>query len=175
MEEKKFEKLINDLKNLSKIEAPDNFEFLLQNKINNFIEKEFPETRRNFNLIPIFAFTSIIVILFLIFQPSDEYVDPLQIEPQMREDLIVYDEDLSISAFSEIINDSFIESDTSPQNFKNNQESYTNKIIETENNVSNIKNITISKEELNFVKPLLSEEEIKKVQALKKKILSDMN
>ena len=110
MEDKKFENLINDLKNLRRIDAPDNFEFRLQTKLQNTSSEEklsIPKTKK---LIPAFALASIIILLFIIYSPfADDYEDPFQIQPQVREDIIAYSENETNSDLSEFLNDSYIE------------------------------------------------------------------
>ncbi len=93
-EEKTYKKLIDDLKNLPKIEAPKNFETGLWRKINSseetkkvsFLEKLLSPAR----LAPVaLAIVSAIIIFFVIDVNSEEMEDPLNIAPRLREDLVV--------------------------------------------------------------------------------------
>ena len=72
-EENKFSELLNDLKDLPKIKAPDNFEYNLMTRIQNknfgTVEKERPQ----FNLVKFLAPSAVVVatiILIFIFLPS---------------------------------------------------------------------------------------------------------
>jgi hypothetical protein len=172
MENKNFEQLINDLKNLKKFSPPNNFEFKLQTKLQNpSVEK--PTSYNGRRLFPAFALGSILILLFIFFRPfAENYEDPLQIQPQIREDIIVYSENEIISNLTEYLNDSFKENDSNtqksqfpkkanaPDNFK-----------ELNNNLSLSQQyrLNISKAEFNFTRPVISEEEFLQVQILKQK------
>lgn len=84
-EEKKFSKLINDLKELPKVDTPDNFEFQLMTRIQNKNFEDKPLQREKFNLIKFFAPSAVVVtiiILFFVFLPKDEkFDDPLLSDP----------------------------------------------------------------------------------------------
>ncbi|NMB83090.1 MAG: hypothetical protein GYA14_14855, partial [Ignavibacteria bacterium] len=60
-EEKQFSKLIKDLKELPKVEAPDNFEFQLMTRIQNKNFGENPLPREKFNLVKFFAPSAVVV------------------------------------------------------------------------------------------------------------------
>ncbi len=175
MEEKKFENLINDLKNLRKIKAPDNFEFKLQTRINNLLEKEPEIEKKNYRLVTSIAFASVLVILSVIFRPfAEDYEDPFEIQPQLREDLIAISENSNAQPLNAILNDSFKESDSNLQ--KGNPSSKSN-LPEKLNDINssstdNQTQFTISKEDLNFTRPVMNDEEIKQVQILKQKLMS---
>lgn len=85
-EEKQFSKLINDLKELPKINAPDNFEFQLLAKIQNGSFQEKPIPKESFNFVKFFTPSAVVVtviILFFVFLPKEEqYENPLMSEPQ---------------------------------------------------------------------------------------------
>lgn len=71
----KFEKLIEDLKDLPKINAPDNFEFQLMTNIQNKNFGTMEEPREKFNIIKFFAPSAVVVtviILFFIFLPAND-------------------------------------------------------------------------------------------------------
>lgn len=179
MEEKKFERLINDLKNLRKVEAPDNFEFKLQTKLQNSSDEEYLPTKKTSKLIPAFALASIIVLLFIIYRPfADEYEDPFQIQPQVREDIIAFSETEGQAPLSDLLNDSFKENDSNTQRNFSEQENQNQKDLKDFNkNFSSSQQyqISISKEDLNFTRPVMSDEEVKQVQFLKKKLMSKRN
>lgn len=95
-EEKTNKKLLDDLKNLPKVEAPKNFETELWRKINsseeakkeNFWDKIFTPGK----IAPAaVAIVSAILIFFIVDVNSEEMEDPLNLEPRLREDLIVYE------------------------------------------------------------------------------------
>ncbi|MEK6553237.1 MAG: hypothetical protein AABZ54_07300 [Bacteroidota bacterium] len=74
-EENKFSELLNDLKDLPKIKAPDNFEYNLMTRIQNknfgMVEKERPQ----FNWVKFLAPSAVVVatiILIFIFLPSSQ-------------------------------------------------------------------------------------------------------
>lgn len=86
-EERKFSKLKNDLKNLPKIETPNNFEYNLLTKIQNRSFSTSTKEREGFNFIKFFAPSAIVVaaiIAFFIFLPNTEQQidNPLMSEPQ---------------------------------------------------------------------------------------------
>lgn len=87
-------KLLDDLKNLPRVEAPDNFETELWRKINsseevkkeNFWDKFFTPGK----IAPAaIAVASAIIIFFVVDGNSNEMEDPLNIEPRMREDIVM--------------------------------------------------------------------------------------
>lgn len=92
-DENKHRKLIDDLKNLKKIEAPVGFESKLWNKIN---AKGSQESRSIWNkisvkLAPAAAVLATAAILFVIIDNNaSEYQDPFMIEPEERKDIIEF-------------------------------------------------------------------------------------
>ncbi len=96
-EEKKYDKLIGDLKKLPKVNASENFEAEVLRKINSsdrnkkesFWGKIFvPE-----NLVPAaVAIVSAIIIFFIVDINSTAIEDPLNLQPRLREDIIVVEE-----------------------------------------------------------------------------------
>ncbi len=92
-DENKHRKLIDDLKNLKKIEAPVGFESKLWNKIN---AKDIQESRSIWNkislrLAPAAAVLATAAILFVIIDNNaSEYQDPFMIEPEERKDIIEF-------------------------------------------------------------------------------------
>jgi hypothetical protein len=93
-EEKTYKKLLDDLKNLPKIDAPKNFETELLRKINS----SEPEKKESFwdkllspgKLAPAaIAIASAAIIFFVVDINSEEMEDPLNIAPRLREDLVV--------------------------------------------------------------------------------------
>jgi hypothetical protein len=92
-EEKKYEKLINDLKNLPSIKAPENFEADILRKIHlsepdkkeNFWKKIFTPGK----LVPAaVAIASAIIIFIVIDIKPERPEDPLSLQPRLREDVI---------------------------------------------------------------------------------------
>jgi hypothetical protein len=93
-EEKKYKRLIDDLKNLPKVEAPKYFETELLRKIDSseevkkvsFWEKLLSPAR----LAPAaLAIVSAIIIFFVVDINSEVMEDPLNIAPKLREDLAI--------------------------------------------------------------------------------------
>lgn len=91
-EEKKYEKLIGELKNLPKIKAPQNFETNLLRKINS--KKDNRERKISDwifspgKLVPAaVAIASAVIIFFVIDVKSEVPEDPLTLQPRLREDL----------------------------------------------------------------------------------------
>lgn len=90
----KFKIVVDSLKNLKRIEAPDNFEADLIRKINiSQAEKQkslFDLIFSPVKLIPSAALIATAVILiFVVNNHSTEIEDPFSIEPRMREDILV--------------------------------------------------------------------------------------
>jgi len=100
-------KLLDDLKNLPKVDAPKNFETELWRKINSS-EKEIKESIWDKIFSPgkiapaAVAVVSAVIIFFVVDVNSEEMEDPLNIEPRLREDLIVYEMNDDISVQNEI-------------------------------------------------------------------------
>lgn len=95
--EEKNNKLLEDLRNLPKVNAPSDFESKLWRKINSSEQEE----KANFwdrvfspgKLFPgAIAVAAAIIIFFIIDTSPEEMEDPLNLEPRVREDLIVMDE-----------------------------------------------------------------------------------
>jgi len=178
MENKKFENLINDLKNLRRIDAPDNFEFRLQTKLQKTSSEEKLSIQKTKKLIPAFALASIIILLFIIYSPfADDYEDPFQIQPQVREDIIAYSENETNSDLSEFLNDSYIENYSDSQTNLAEQKNSDQKVSADLKSKSSYQpyQVSISKDDLNFIRPVMNDEEIKEVQMLKQKLLGKRN
>ncbi len=179
MEEKKFEKLIKDLNSLRKIEAPDNFEFRLQTKLQNSESTDSESIKRSNKIIPVFALASVIILVFIIYRPFvDDYEDPFQIQPQVREDIVEYYESDNNLQLKDLINDSFIENDSNSLNNTSKQSDNKQNVSPdfSERNYSAFQyQFTISKEDLNFTRPVMNDEEVKQVQLLKQKLMSKKN
>lgn len=179
MEDKKFERLINDLNNLEKIEAPDNFEIKLQEKLNTALTKEYSKTKKINKLIPAFALSITIILLFLIYRPfNDEYEDPFQIQPQIREDVIALTESDDKSNLNELLNETNKENDSNlHRSTSKNRDSNQQQLEQFDESYLSDQNtkFQISKEELNFIKPVMSDEEKMQVQLLKQKIMNKAN
>lgn len=84
-EDKQFSNLLNDLKELPRVNAPDNFEFQLMTRIQNKNFETPPEPREQFNLLKFFAPSAVVVtviILIFVFLPGNEQLDnPLMTDP----------------------------------------------------------------------------------------------
>jgi len=93
-EEKTYKKLLDDLKNLPKVDAPKNFETELLRKINSS-ELEKKESFWDKILTPgklapaAVALASAAIIFFVVDINSEEMEDPLNIAPRLREDLVI--------------------------------------------------------------------------------------
>lgn len=89
-DEQKFNRLIQDLKNLPKIKAEENFEYNLMIKIQNKnFDLSIPERAFIFNrrLVPaaVFAF-SVLVLFFIVSEPGTGLENPLLSDPPVRAD-----------------------------------------------------------------------------------------
>jgi len=88
-EDKQFSNLLTDLKNLPKIEAPENFEFNLMTKIQNGNFNQGEAKPPKFNLLKFFAPSAAVlaaIILFFIFYPEQQ-----EIQTQIAQKNIVDD------------------------------------------------------------------------------------
>lgn len=195
MEEKINRKLLDDLRNLPKVSAPDNFDKLLWEKIysgeenkESFWQKIFTTNK----LIPAAAtFAAVIIIFSLVRSNNNDYEDPFMIEPPVREDIItisnddvgvsnmieqkqkIEQEELSTnesersglrkeSASPEIdssLKDNLTETSTAPETLNNKADAVNDEV-----------QFEIDKEELNFLKRNLSEQEKQEILELKRKI-----
>ncbi len=87
-EEQKYSKLIEDLRQLPRIKADDNFEYVLMTRIKNGNFGNANQSERmQFGLIRFLAPTAVVItviILFVLFLPGEQnYEDPLRSEPQV--------------------------------------------------------------------------------------------
>lgn len=106
MEKKINKKLLDDLRNLPKVSAPDNFEEELWKKIFSPEGKKESLWQKIFStnkLIPAAATAIAIIIIFFLVRPnSSDYEDPFMIEPPVREDIItVSNNDAGVSGMVE--------------------------------------------------------------------------
>ena len=94
-DEKKYEKVINTLKNLKKVKAPENFEADLKRRINS--EKFSKEEKKGFwqnifvpaKLIPSIGLVVVAVVVFFVVETnSEEMENPFLIEPRVRQDIV---------------------------------------------------------------------------------------
>ena len=93
--EKENKNLIDDLKNLPKVDAPPNFEAGLLRKINSAKGKEKTGFWENLlspgKLFPgAIAVATAVIILFIVDNKSQDIEDPLNIEPRIREDVVAF-------------------------------------------------------------------------------------
>lgn len=90
---KNIDKLINDLKNLPKVNTPVNFEDKLWDKISSLESRKESFWKNIFSqkrIIPAaVAVASAVIIFFIIDIKSTEVEDPLNMQPRMREDVIL--------------------------------------------------------------------------------------
>lgn len=195
MEEKINKKLLDDLRNLPKVSAPDNFDEMLWEKIYSGEEKKESFLQKIFatnKLIPAAAtFAAVIIIFFLIRSNNNDYEDPFMIEPPVREDIItISNDDVGVSSMIEQ------KQKTEQQDLKTNESERSGlrkESIKPEKDSSLKDNLTepstaphtlsktadavnddvqfeIDKEELNFLKRNLSEQEKQEILELKRKI-----
>jgi hypothetical protein len=196
MEDRINKQLSDDLKNLPKVSAPENFEEGLWRKIYSaddkkefFIQKIFSINR----FIPAAAtLVAIVIVFFLINSNASDYEDPFMIEPPVREDLItVSNDDAGVTQMIQKKQNSKqyrIESDQANRNLK--EENSVQQLNDStpqkpalEGKKSSgvmssqpmviddaIESETITKDELNFLKKTVSEQEKREILELKKKI-----
>lgn len=196
MEDRINKKFLDDLKNLPKVSAPENFEEGLWRKIYSaddkkefFIQKIFSINR----FIPAAAtLVAIVIVFFLINSNASDYEDPFMIEPPVREDLItVSNDDAGVTQMIQKKQNSKqhrIESDQANRNLK--EENSVQQLNDStpqkpalEGRESSgvmssqpmviddaIESETITKDELNFLKKTVSEQEKREILELKKKI-----
>lgn len=196
MEDRINKKFLDDLKNLPKVSAPENFEEGLWRKIYSaddkkefFIQKIFSINR----FIPASAtLVAIVIVFFLINSNASDYEDPFMIEPPVREDLItVSNDDAGVTQMIQKKQNSKqhrIESDQANRNLK--EENSVQQLNDStpqkpalEGRESSgvmssqpmviddaIESETITKDELNFLKKTVSEQEKREILELKKKI-----
>jgi hypothetical protein len=187
--------LLDDLKNLPKISAPENFEEELWKKIYSQEEKKEFFWQRIFSsakFIPATAtLAAIIIIFFLVRSNANDYEDPFMIDPPVRNDIItVSNNDTNVSDLIEQKQKSEQLEINSDESFRKGlREKSENKLtdstvrdlkeqskqtseIQTESApvINDVVNNGIQKEELNFLKRSLSDEEKQEIIELKKKI-----
>ncbi len=99
-DENKHKKMIDDLKNLKKIEAPVGFEHKLWNKINSreTVKEKSLWSKISIRLVPATAVLATAVALFIIIDNNAyEYQDPFLIEPEERKDIVeISSEDITL-------------------------------------------------------------------------------
>jgi len=195
MEENTNKKLLDDLRNLPKVSAPDNFEEELWKKIYKSEEKKESFWQKIFStnkIIPAAATAAAIIIIFFLVRPnSSDYEDPFMIEPPVREDIItVSNDDAGVSGMIEQkqkIEQQEWKSDeskrssikkelTKPETDSSIRDNLTES-TQTPESLSKSANIIndeaqyeIDKEELNFLKRNLTEQEKQEILELKRKI-----
>lgn len=195
MEEKINKKLLDDLKNLPKVSAPDNFDEMLWEKIYSSEEKKESFWQKIFTtnkLIPAAAtFAAVIIIFFLVRSNNNDYEDPFMIEPPVREDIItISNDDVGVSSMIEQkqkteqqelrTNESERsrlrkesakpEKDSSLKDNLNEPSTAPETLSKTADAVNDEVQFEIDKEELNFLKRNLSEQEKQEILELKRKI-----
>lgn len=90
---KKYKNLIEDLKNLKKIDAPFGIEQKIWNKINSSDKTEIKSvwSKLSVRMVPAVAVLATAVLLFVVIENNAyEYQDPFSVEPEQRQDLIEF-------------------------------------------------------------------------------------
>lgn len=99
-DENKYKNLIDDLKDLKKIEAPVGFEQKLWNKINSreTVKEKSLLSKISIRLVPATAVLATAVALFIIIDNNAyEYQDPFLIDPEERKDIVEFSsEDITL-------------------------------------------------------------------------------
>lgn len=170
----KYKDVIRTLKSLPKVNAPEDFETLLQRRINSqpvekdrsFREKFFIPSR----LIPSAALAVSAVVLFFILTGNNKTENPLLTEPKVREDIVNMDNTPVVSLQkgpdSEGID---IEEKTGIPELRNEISDSGAK----NNNYAlplSISGYSIDKEGLNFRQVVLTREEQNQIKSLKEKL-----
>lgn len=196
MEDRINKRFLDDLKNLPKVSAPENFEEGLWRKIYSADDKKEFFIQNIFSInrfIPAAAtLVAIVIVFFLINSNASDYEDPFMIEPPVREDLItVSNDDAGVTQMIQKKQNSKqyrIESDQANRNLK--EENSVQQLNDStpqkpalEGKKSSgvmssqpmviddaIESETITKDELNFLKKTVSEQEKREILELKKKI-----
>lgn len=101
-------KLLEDLKNLPKVEAPKNFETDLLRKINSSDKDKKKSLWENLftppKLVPAaVALASAIIVFFIVDGNSEVIEDPLNIEPRLRENVFITETMDDVSLQNEIV------------------------------------------------------------------------
>lgn len=174
IEDEEYFKLRNQLRNIKKIQAPENFEIKLKEKIHKTFEQDNSAiTVKKYKLIPAFVILTVIIltIVFINLLFNDEYQDALQIEARQRVDILSFSNNQSPFPLSDIVTEEFQSNHLNDQNRTNQGESSPNKSSQNViTNYSQTQSI-ISKKQLNFMKPVTSKEEAIRIQILKQKLL----
>jgi hypothetical protein len=92
-DDKKYKKLVDDLKSLKKIDAPFGIEQKIWNKINSSDKTEIKSvwSRLSSRMVPAVAVLATAVLLFVVIENNAyEYQDPFSVEPEQRPDLIEF-------------------------------------------------------------------------------------
>lgn len=191
MKEQFNKQLLDDLKNLPSVSAPEDFEAGLWKKIYSKDEKKESFWQKIFSvnkLIPATATLVVfIIIFFLLNNNASDYEDPFMIEPHIRTDIITFSNE-----GSDVIDMIEQKQKTEQQEWKsdklstkpNEENSLVPKtdssskdkteipaVVSQAPNVINDKvESAIDKEELNFMKRTVTEQEKQEIIELKKKI-----
>ncbi|MGK9476470.1 hypothetical protein [Melioribacter sp. OK-6-Me] len=131
-EEQKYSKLIEDLRQLPRIKADDNFEYVLMTRIENGNFGNANQSERmQFGLIRFLAPTVVVatvIVLFVLFLPGEQnYEDPLMSEPQVI-----------VSELNHQTTPSTQKKESSKENIlQSREDNFTDKIEEQKGNVRN--------------------------------------
>jgi hypothetical protein len=96
-EDRKYSDVIRTLNSLQQVKAPAGFEADLMRRINSgrFETKKTPLFKGFFNpqvLIPSSLAAAAVVLMLIMYIPSDDFENPLMIDPPVREDMITADQ-----------------------------------------------------------------------------------
>lgn len=94
-EENKYKNIIDELKNLKKIDAPFGIEKKIWNRINasDNAERKSVWGKLSVRMVPAITVLATVVLLFVVIENNAyEYQDPFSVEPEQRTDLIEFSE-----------------------------------------------------------------------------------
>jgi len=170
----KYKDVIRTLKSLPKVNAPGDFETLLQRRINSqSVEKEKSFRERFFipsRLIPSAALAVSAVVLFFILTGNNKTENPLLTEPKVREDIVSLDNKPVVSAQNEPDSEEIDlgEKTGIPELRKEISDSGVRSYNYTLPH--SISGYSIDKEGLNFRQVVLTREEQNQIKSLKEKL-----
>jgi hypothetical protein len=137
-DEKKYENLLNDLKNLPKVNAPQNFEANILRKVRLEEQREKESFWKNIftpgKLVPAAVAIASAVIIFLIIDLKPERIeDPLNLQPRLREDIVNVQ---SIDEFAVLTEEKPEQNKSAKLKNELNKSEYQRKTMDSENKLS---------------------------------------
>jgi hypothetical protein len=137
-DEKKYENLLNDLKNLPKVNAPQNFEANILRKVRLEEQREKDSFWKNIftpgKLVPAAVAITSAVIIFLIIDLKPERIeDPLNLQPRLREDIVNVQ---SIDEFAVLTEEKPEQNKSAKLKNELNKSEYQRKTMDSENKLS---------------------------------------